>query len=249
MNTRRSMISRRALLSALLGAVLSAGILFVPALRAQKEELQTRVADLKDSMAKNKQELAQYTWVETMTVFLKGDQKKQTHSQVRMGPDGKPRKTSLDPAPAAAQDQSSGRGGRLKQHVIEKKKEEYEDYAERMKALIARYVPPDKDAIQAAYAAGNVSMTPDAGGSASVQLLIKNYVKSADSVTLVIDKAQKILTQYAVATYLDDPSDAINLTVNFARIPNGPSHVSDVTVASIAKQLKVNTQNSQYAKL
>ena len=108
-----------------------------------QEGLQQQVGQLKESMAKNKQALAQYTWVETVTISLKGEEKKQQHYQVQMGPDGKPQKTSLDPAPAA-QPQSSGRGGRLKQRVIEKKKEEYEDYAEQMKALAGQYVPPTR---------------------------------------------------------------------------------------------------------
>jgi len=232
---------------ALLGVLFFASILFVPTLHAQKEELQQRIADIKESMAQNKQALAQYTWVETLTVYLKGEQKKQEHFQVRMGPDGKPQKTSIDPPPS--QDESSARGGRLKKHIVEKKKEEYEDYAERMKSLLQRYVPPDKDALQSAFQAGNVSITPDAGGGDLVKLLIKSYVKPNDAVTLIFDKGQKQLMQYAVDTYLDDPSDVIKLTVNFDRIPNGPSHVSEVIVESVSKQLKVNSDNSQYNKL
>src|SRR6201981_2583705 len=121
-------MSRKSLLSLLLVASLAA----VVALYAQ-EGLQQQVDKLKESMAKNKQALAQYTWVETVTISLKGQEKKQQHFQVQNGPDGKPQKTSLDPAPAAAQPQDSGgRGGRLRQRVVEKKKEEYEDYAEQM---------------------------------------------------------------------------------------------------------------------
>jgi len=249
MNARSSLLSRWSALLALLGLPVVAAAIFAAPLLAQQAELQSRVADLKESMAKNKQELAQYTWVETVTIFLKGEQKKQQHYQVRLGPDGKPQKTSLDTA-AAPEDQSGGRrGGRVKQHVIEKKKEEYQDYAERMKSLISRYVPPDRDAIQAAVAAGNVSLAPEGGGSTLVKLAIKDYVKPGDNVTLIFDKAQKQLEQYAVATYLDDPSDAIKLTVNFDRIPSGPSHVSGVIVESVAKQLKIQTDNSQYSKL
>jgi hypothetical protein len=245
----RASIAKRMVFPVVVSVVLSALVLFVPVLRAQKEELQQRVAELKESMAKNKQELAQYTWVETATTYLKGEQKKQQHFQVRMGPDGKPQKTSLDPA-AAAQDSGGKKGGRLKEHVIEKKKEEFEEYAERMKSLISRYVPPEKDQIQSAFAAGNISVTPDAGGSPLVKMVIKDYVKSGDSVSLTFDKAQKMLMQYAVATYLDDPSDAIKLTVNFDRVSGGgPSHVSETIVESASKQLKVDTENSQYNKL
>src|SRR5215471_16265656 len=124
--------------SALVTMMLSVAALFVPSLRAQKAELQERVGDLKESMAKNKQALAQYTWQETLTVYLKGEEKKQERFQVRNGPDGKPQKTPID-APSAQADGGGKRGGRLKQHIVEKKKEEFEEDAERMKALISRY--------------------------------------------------------------------------------------------------------------
>ena len=106
-------------------------MLFNGLISAQNPELQQHIAEIKASSAANKKSLATYTWVEQVTIGLKGEQKKQEHFQVRLGPDGKQQKTSLDP-PAAAQAPS---GGRLKQHVIEKKKEEYKDYAEQMKTL------------------------------------------------------------------------------------------------------------------
>src|ERR1700756_1784974 len=96
----------------------------------------------KEAAAKNKQALAQYTWVEQDTISLKGEQKKQEHFQVRLGPDGKPQKTPLD---AAAPSEPSG--GRLKRHIVEKKVDEYKEYADQIKALIQQYLPPDKSAI------------------------------------------------------------------------------------------------------
>ena len=72
---------------------------------------------------------------------------------MRVGLDGKQQKTSLGP-PAKAQPE----GGRLKKRVVEKKKEEYKDYADQMKALAQQYVPPDKDMLQQAYQQGNLTM-------------------------------------------------------------------------------------------
>jgi hypothetical protein len=135
----------------------------------------------------------------------------------------------LDSAPAA-QPQSAGRGGRLRQRVVEKKKEEYEEYAERMKALAEQYVPPDKDLIQAAYAKGNISMTPGPGG---LKLVIYNYVKSDDSMTLTIDKEQKQFQSIQIASYMDGPSDGMNLTV---RLPEGTNHVSSTSIEASRKQ-------------
>ena len=149
--------------------------------------------------------------METDTISLKGEEKKQEHFQVRLGPDGKPQKTSLD---AAAPAEPSG--GRLKQHVVEKKKEEYKDYAEQIKALIQQYLPPDKAAIDQAYQKGNVTVGPSAGGPGQYQLVISGYVKQGDKMTLVMDTAQKNLVSLSIASYLDDPSDAVTVEAQFS---------------------------------
>jgi alkylated DNA repair dioxygenase AlkB len=227
---------------------ISAVLLSSPPLRAQgNPDLQARVAELKESSAKNKQALAQYTWKETVQIYLKGDLKKTENFQVKQGPDGKPVKTSLD-TPAAPQ-QPSGRGGRLKEHVVEKKKEEYKDYADQMKELAQHYVPPDKDDIQAAYAKGNIELVGGGSVPDQVKLVIHNYYKQGDSVTLTIDKAKKQLQAIAIASYMDDPKDVMNLTVTFDRLPDGTNHVASTTIDGVSKQLKVNTTNSDYQHL
>jgi hypothetical protein len=223
--------------------VASGGALFNPPAKAQGQELQERVAELKESMAKNKMSLAQYTWVEQINISLKGELKKQEHFQVRLGPDGKPQKTSLDP-PAEPPS-----GGRLKKHIVEKKKEEYKEYAEQMKVLAQQYIPPDKDMIQQAYAQGNISIIPGGGLPSEIKLVFHNYVKPQDSMTLIFDKAQKQLLSLQIASYMDDPKDAMTLTVEFSRLPDGTNHVSNVTMNGVSKQLNLATQNSNYQHL
>jgi hypothetical protein len=212
--------------------------------KAQNPELQQRLAEVKQAMAQNKQALAQYTWIEQVTISLKGEQKKQEHFQVRLGPDGKPQKTSLD---APAQPQESG--GRLKKRIVEKKKEEYKDYADQMKSLAQQYVPPDKDMLQQAYQQGNITLGSVPENPNAVKLVIKNYLKQGDSMTLTFDKAQKELLQVQIASYMDDPKDAMNLTVQFSKLPNGPNHVASMVIDGVGKELNVATQNSNYQHL
>lgn len=236
--------SKLAKLFAAIVACLALFGIFAVSLHAQAALLQQRVAELKESAAKNKLALAQYTWVEQVTVFVKGQQRKTERFQVRTGADGKPVKTPLDAAEPAA----APRGGRLRQRVVAKKKEEYEDYAEQMKSLAQRYLPPDKDAIQAAYAKGNISMTPGAAPG-EVKIVIVNYVKPGDSMALLFDKEQKLIHSIKIATYMDGPSDAMNLSVQFDRLPDGTSHPTTATIEGVSKQLTVTTQNSDYRKL
>jgi hypothetical protein len=217
---------------------------------AQNPELQQKIAEVKQAAAANKQALAQYTWVEQVTISLKGEQKKQEHFQVRLGPDGKPQKQSLDP-PAPPADNSGGgsRGGRLKERVVQKKTEEYKDYADQIKSLIEQYVPPDKDTIQQAAQKGNVALSPLPGGDGQYKLAITNYIKQGDNMTLVFDKAHKALASMTIATYLNDPKDAVNVTVNFTTEPSGLSHIASQTINGVSKQLTIAIQNSNYQHL
>jgi hypothetical protein len=219
-------------------------VLSIAPVKAQNPELQQRVAELKQASVKNKHALGQYTWNEVVTISLKGEQKKQEHFQVRLGPDGKPQKTSLDPT---AEPKESG--GRLKRHIVEKKKEEYKDYADQMKALAQQYVPPDKDLIQQAFEQGNITLGSVAGAPNDVQLVIHNYLKPQDSLTLVFDKTAKELLRVQIASYMDDPKDAMNLTVQFSRLPDGTNHVLSMVIDGVSKQLNVAIQNSNYQHL
>ena len=225
--------------------VLAVGAGLVPGTAAQNQEMQERVAEVKEAAAINRQALAQFTWVEQVTISLKGEQKKQEHFQVRLGPDGKPEKTSLDPPPS----DSGGHEGRLKKHIVEKKKEEYKEYADDIKALIQQYVPPDKDLIEQARQNGNIMLGPAAGAPGEYRLVLSNYIKQGDNMTLVIDKAQNDLTSLSISTYLSDPSDAVNVTVQFSRVPGGPNHVSAETINGVSKHLTIAIQNSNYQHL
>src|SRR5215469_936929 len=95
------------------------------------EELQQKLAAVKQSVAENQQKLHQYQWTETTQLTLKGEPKPPKTSVCRYGPDGKVEKTPMG-EPASP---SSGR--RLKQKVVEKKKEEMEGYMGQVKTLLA----------------------------------------------------------------------------------------------------------------
>ena len=52
-----------------------------------------------------------------------------------------------------------------------------------------------------------------------------------------------------VASYLTDPSDAVTIAVQFAKLPDGTNHVATMQVNGVSKQLGVMTQNSMYQPL
>src|SRR6201987_3797308 len=212
---------------------------FIQPAGAQNPEMQQRVQEIKQSQAANKQQLAKYTWQETQTISLKGEVKKTNMYLVRIGPDGTQQKTPIDAQPAA---QPSG--GRLKRHIVEKKKEEFEDYAQQIAALAKQYAQFDPDTLQQAFQKGNVSFEP--GGDGVITLTIKSYLKPNDLVTMTFNRQQKGIQSFNVSSYLNDPSDAVKINVQFAKIPNGPNHVASMLVNGVSKQLTVNIQNSNY---
>ena len=114
-----------------------------------------------------------------------------------------------------------------------------------LRVAAAADLQPVMPALQAAYEKGNISMTPGPGG---LKLVIHNYVKPDDSMTLTINKEQKALQSIQIASYMDGPSDGMNLTVRFDRLPDGTNHVSSTTVEGVSKQLTVATQNGNYQK-
>jgi hypothetical protein len=207
---------------------------------AQNPELQQKLAEIKTASAANKQALAHYTWQEQQTTSIKGDVKKQQVFQVSVGPDGQQQKTEIGGSQAPPPS-----GGRLKQHVIAKKTAEFKDYGEQIADLAKQYTQPDPERLQAAFQAGNVSLQ-SGGGEGVVTLVIKNYIKPNDSVTLAFNRQTKSIQGIRVATYLDDPSDAVTIAAQFAKLPDGTNHVTSTQINGVSKQLTVVTQNSNY---
>lgn len=207
----------------------------------QNPELEQKVEQIKQASATNKQALAHYTWQEQQTISLKGEVKKTAVYQVSVGPDGQQQKTELSSSPAPAPPS----GGRLKRHVVEKKTDEYKEYGQQIAALVKEYTKPDPQTLQQAYQQGNVSLQPG-GGEGMTSLIIKNYIKPGDSVTLVFNGQQKAIVSLQVSTYLTDAKDAVTLAVQFAKLPSGVNHVATVQVDGVSKQMTVAIQNANY---
>ena len=148
---------------------------------AQSQQMADKLMAIKQAQATNKQKLAQYTWQETETISIKGNVKDTKVYQVQIGPNGQPQKTEVNDQKA----QSGGREGRVKEHVIEKKTEEYQQYGQQIGALAKQYTTPDPERLMQAKQAGNISL--QMGGNGTVSLVIKNYVKQGDSVTMTIN--------------------------------------------------------------
>ena len=151
---------------------------------------------------------------------------------------------SWSPSRAAS---SSRRRGRIKRRVVEHKTDEFQQYGESIAALAKQYTAPDPQKLQQAYQQrDNVSIQPPGGGDGQVSLIIKNYIKPNDQVTLVFNTQQKAIQSLQVNSYLTDASDAVTIAAQFAKLPDGTNHVATSQVNGVSKQLTVATQNQNY---
>jgi len=212
------------------------------ALTASAQDVAAIKQQIQESAAANKERLAHYTWQETQTVSLKGEEKGQTLYQVRMGPDGKPQKTDLSPPPPPP----SGR--RMKQHIVEKKTNEFKEYAQQIAELVRTYVPPNPEKLKEAFQQGNGAISK--AGPDAVQVKFTNYNMQGDSLTFVFNTADKAIQSVDVSSYLNnDPSDAATFTAQFSKLPDGTNYLSSATVNGVKKQLTIQIQNSNYQPL
>src|SRR5664279_3807939 len=176
MKVRFTRLSR---LAALAAVAIAAMVAAVAPLAAQNPQVQEKLAALKQSIAANKQAMAQYSWQELETISVKGEVKDTKTYQVQMGPNGQPQKTEVGNEPA-----QQGHEGRLKKRVVTHVTDEYQQYGQQIAALAKQYNPPSAPKLEAAYKQGNVSLDLG-GGAGTVSLVIKNYVKPNDSLTVV----------------------------------------------------------------
>ncbi len=221
--------------------MVAAGLLLIAAVAiAQSPQMLDKLMTLKTNQENNKAKLAQYTWQETETISVKGSVKDTKVYQVSMV-NGQQQKTEV----SNQQAQQSGHEGRLKKRAVEHVKDEYTDYGQSIAALAKQYTTPNPEALMAAKNAGNVSIVP---GNGAANLVIKNYVKQGDSITFTINPQTKQVQNVHVATYLNDPKDAVTINATFGQLPDGTNHVASTLINGVSKQLIVNDVNSNYQK-
>src|SRR5215469_5059579 len=201
-------------------------------------ELKEKFAALKQSAAANQQKLHKYQWTEIQQVTFKGDQKPQQQFMCQYGPDGKVQKFPMGP-------QQQPSGGKLKQRMIQKKKDEMEQYMGQVKSLLAAYVPPNPAKMQQSAQAGKIALSRDAGAGL-VNFTFTDYVQPGDKMVVAFDTTSKKIANLNVNTYMGQEKDAVTLLVDFSSLPDGTNYAEKTTLDVKAKQIVVTTINTNY---
>jgi hypothetical protein len=211
------------------------------ALPLAAQQAADHVAAIKQSLATSKAALQQYEWIETTVVSLKGEEKSRKQAQCYYGAEGSVTKVPI----GEAAPEKTPRG--LRGAIAENKKEEISDSVKEAVALVKQYVPPEPQRIDAAKAAGRLSIVPP-DSSGKVQVVIKDYLKAGDSLTVLANAATDKIGGVTVATYTDKAKEAVDLKVTFEAFPDGTVYPAQISLDVKKENMNVTIQNSGYKK-
>ena len=208
---------------------------------ANAQDLQQKLAAVKQTAAANAEALRAYTWLEKTEILLKGELKATKVDSCRYGPDGKVQKAPVVQPPPA----EKKRG--LRGKIVANKTEEMKEELQATVALIQEYVPPAPDRIQVVMNAGTASLAQ--AGPQRVAFIFPGYVKAGDALTVTFDKAITALQQIDVKTWLDKPEEPATLRVAMQALPNGVSFPGSIVLKIVDRNLEVRVTKSNYQQL
>jgi hypothetical protein len=200
-----------------------------------------RVAAIKQWLGQSKAQLKTYQWLETTTVSVKGEVKSTKESNCYYDVTGTVQKVPVAASPAP----EKKRG--IRGAIIADKTEEMTDYMQKAVALVKTYIPPTPEKIQASKDAGKMTLGSAPGGK-NIVLSFHDYQMPGDDLAVTLDPATNRLLGLGVATYIDDPKDAVTLDVTIGALPDGTGYAQGITLNAASKDLKVTVTNSGYRK-
>jgi hypothetical protein len=202
-------------------------------------DMQANVTMIKKNFADSQANLKKFEWIETTTIFVKGEQKSVKQKQCYYDVTGK--LTKVETGGSTAEQKKGGIRGK----IIENKKEEMSDYAKAAVAKIHTYLPPSPEKIQKIYA----------GGKTSVQILEPNtkfklsfpdYNEPGDQLAVSLNKASKKIMALDVSTSVDNPSEKVVFNITYSDLPDGTQYATKTVLDAPAKDLKVVIENSGF---
>lgn len=203
---------------------------------------QQEVEAIKTAMGTNAAAQRNYTWIQTSEVAYKGEVKSTTTSACQyVAGAQKPQCTQTSAPP-----EEKRQRGPVRRSVKDSKVDELKAYMDSVKALVAQYVPPQKDLIGAAQGRGDVATAPNPSNG-TLTLTVSNYLQKGDKVAITVNQASHQVSHVAVNTWLNDPAATVTLDVAFITLPNGVSFASTKTLTATAKEVVVTITDANFA--
>jgi hypothetical protein len=190
---------------------------------------------LAGGMAANAKLLRQYTYKQRTEIKFKGEGRLVRIHQVHFDANGKPEMTLVSQTGGGSQ--PSG----IAKAIIEKKKQELEEYGKRITALVDNYFPIDPQKMAAALQKAELGGTGN-----TVSLVIHNYFEPGDAMSVIVDPINKKLQKFELKTLLE--KDPVTVTADMNTIPKGPVYPSFIKVKAPAKDLEIDISQYDYMK-
>jgi hypothetical protein len=195
----------------------------------------------------NKTALREYTWKRRTELKLKGESKKISLEQIRYDIDGTVQKTPVGGAPEQPQaEQPSGRGrrgGRVKQKVIENKKEEFAELMQNLGALAASYGQLPQDKLQAFAKTATVAKGEGADAG-TVRIQGANVLVDGDSMSIWIDPTSYMMRRVEIGTSFE--KKPVRLVSEYRSVDSGPTYQARAVLQYPEKQIELTVENFEY---
>jgi hypothetical protein len=202
-------------------------------------DMKEDVAMIKKNLTESKAKMKNYEWIETTTVFLKGEQKSIKQKQCYYSLDGK-----LTKVETGGSTDAKKKGG-IRGKVAENKKEDMTDYMKQAVAKIQTYLPPDPEKLQKIYGDGKVSIGILAPNT-KFKLGFPDYNEPGDILSISIDKPAQKLIALDVTTSVDDPKEKVVFNIIYKDLPDGTQYAASTILDAKAKDLKIVIENSGF---
>ncbi len=211
------------------------------------------MAQLKAWMKASQEQLRAYQWMETTTVTVNGEQKKQIEKRCYYGPGGTLEKVTLESSPSSS-DGLPGvlPPGRLLHKIEEHKKKEMEAYLQSAEKLVHDYIPPTSERIQQSVNSGQMSMQMLDPGH-EIGLEFGDYLMPDDKLGVKIELPENRLLGISVNTFLvnqeNGNKDPISMDVTMSVLPDGTIYAQKTVLNAPVKNVVVTVENSGYQRL
>jgi len=202
-------------------------------------DMQENIAMIKKNLTDSKAAMQKYEWIETTTVFVKGEQKSVKQKQCYYALDGKLTKVETGGSTAAKSP------GGLRGKVAANKKEDMSDYAKKAIEKVQTYLPPDPEKLQKIYNDGKVGIQV-LEPNKKFKLSFPDYNEAGDVLAISLSKADQKLMALDVSTSVDDPKEKVAFNVTFSDLPDGTQFQGTTTLDAPAKDLKIVIVNSGF---
>lgn len=194
------------------------------------------IRSMMTNMARNAQELKQYTYKQRIETYYKEELKSSRIDEIHYEVNGE--RVSIPLAQQKVEEKQRPVRGPMSRFVakrVEAKQGEMKEYVERLLALSSRYMSSDAERIKSAM--NDADLTVSGGAKGYVRIRFRDFVKNGDMVTMSFDPQTKRPVRTEVETRLDD--DPVMITMMFDQLRNGPYYAGRTVVRSESQSLEI----------